>query len=135
MTSSSEYLIDSNILVYFVHLDSAHHKSARRCVEVLEDEGKRLAYTPQNAAEFWAVCTKPMASGGLGYSVGEVAAHLSAFAGRFELLHETPHIYVEWQRVIKEYRILGRQVYDARLAATMRVAGIPKVLTKKRTGF
>jgi predicted nucleic acid-binding protein len=134
-TSSSEYLLDTNILVYFVHLDSVHHRSSRESVELLEREGHLPVFTPQNAVEFWAVATKPTSAGGLGYLVDEARAHLEAFGRRFEFLPETPHLFHAWLDVVHQYGTVGRNVFDARLAAAMSLHRIPKIVTENFKDF
>jgi len=91
--SPSEYLLDSNIFIYLVHIPSIFHHSVRNCVEMLEREGATLVYTPQNAVEFWNGCTRPVAAGGLGFGTEEVQMQMNLIRTRFRLVSDTSLVH------------------------------------------
>jgi predicted nucleic acid-binding protein len=85
--------------------------------------------TAQNVIEFWSVCTRPVASNGLGLLPRQAARHVSRIDALFHFLPDVPQIYEEWKRLVRAQSVSGLQVYDARLAATMKVYGVVSILT------
>jgi predicted nucleic acid-binding protein len=53
----------------------------------------------------------------------------------FPLLPDTAEIYPEWERLVIQYKVLGKPAHDARLVAAMKVHGLATILTLDRTGF
>ena len=47
----------------------------------------------------------------------------------FYLLLDTDDIYTEWEKLVSANRVLGKEAYDARLVATMKVHRITHILT------
>ena len=47
----------------------------------------------------------------------------------FPLLSDIPTVYPEWRRLVVKFGVSGVQVYDARLAATMKANNITYILT------
>jgi predicted nucleic acid-binding protein len=133
--STCDYLIDSNLLAYFVHEQSEFYLPSRKAVEILGAEGFTLGYCPQNAIESWAVATRAVAKGGLGYKSVQAEEQLEIFASRFILLAETADIFPQWQDVVRQHGTIGHQVFDARLAASMRLHQVPAILTKNTRDF
>jgi predicted nucleic acid-binding protein len=92
--------------------------------------GEALYVTPQNIAEFWAAATRPVgAANGLGLTTAAVAAEIGTIERLFQLAADDPAIYSTWKGLVVTHRVLGTQVYDARLVAAMLVHGISHILT------
>jgi predicted nucleic acid-binding protein len=51
------------------------------------------------------------------------------------LLPEDPLVHEEWRRLVVGVSIVGRQAHDARLAASMIVHQIPRILTFNTADF
>lgn len=47
----------------------------------------------------------------------------------FTFLPDSPSLYDEWEQLILQYGVTGRQAHDARLIAAMKVHGLSKILT------
>ncbi len=45
------------------------------------------------------------------------------------LLPEGPEVYPEWKRLIRDYKVRGLKVFDARLVAVANVYGVSSILT------
>ena len=64
-------LLDTNILTRLAEPGHAMHQPARDAAKALQSQGHTLCIVPQNLYEFWVVCTRPIASNGLGKSAAE----------------------------------------------------------------
>lgn len=121
-------LLDTNILL---RLTQPHHPqapAAARAVRKLRAQGESLVLTQQNVVEFWVVATRPVAANGLGLSVEQVIAEVDAIKRLFILQPEVP-IHDTWERLVRDYRISGKNAHDARLVAAMMAQGIDSLLT------
>jgi predicted nucleic acid-binding protein len=90
---------------------------------------------PQNIAEFWNVATRPAELNGLGLSHEEVLDEVSSIESLLTLLPDVPAIYATWKQIVKDHRVQGVKVYDARLVATMTVYAVDSVLTFNAADF
>ncbi len=79
--------------------------------------------------------TRPAARNGLGLSVVEADREVRAIENGMILLPDNEAVYREWRRIIVQHAVLGVQVHDARLAASMLVHGVTSILTFNVTDF
>jgi predicted nucleic acid-binding protein len=64
------YLADTNILLRFLLINDPAYQAIGQAVRTLKARGEQIVTTPQNMAEFWNVCTRPITvRGGLGLTV------------------------------------------------------------------
>jgi len=47
----------------------------------------------------------------------------------FALLDDTPQIFSAWERIVRQYRVTGKQAHDARLVAATEVHNVTHLLT------
>ena len=123
------YLVDTSVLVRAVHRRDPACSTARRALTSLSQSDHRLCVLPQNLAELWFVCTRPVASNGLGFSYARTNAYVEQFERYFDMFFETPAVYAEWRSLLGQHRMVGRQLFDARLAAAALVHSFDRVLT------
>jgi len=123
-------LVDTNLLLRLAQPNHGQYRVATDGVARVRVAGEALYVTPQNIAEFWAVATRPVgAANGLGLSPAAVAAEIGTIERLFQLAAEDAAIYPTWKGLVVTHRVLGLQVYDARLVAAMLVHGIDRILT------
>ncbi|HEY6230419.1 MAG TPA: PIN domain-containing protein [Pyrinomonadaceae bacterium] len=122
------YLVDTNVLLRSVQTFHPMHSAAVRAIDVLLNN-EILSVIPQNFIEFWAVATRAKTSNGLGLTVEEAAARIQFIKSVLQLLPDVDGIFEEWERLVFQHQVLGKQVYDARLVAAMRVHGLTHLLT------
>jgi hypothetical protein len=79
--------------------------------------------------------TRPLTRNGLGLTVVEAEREVRAIEAGMTLLPDSGAVYWEWRRIIVQYGVLGVQVHDARLAASMYVHGVDHILTLNVTDF
>ena len=129
------YLVDTNVLLRFSRHDDLHHQIVQDAVHKLEAEGHQLRTTLQNFAEFWNVATRPANQNGFGHTIFETEQLLLGLEKFFSLLPDSPEIYPIWKRLVVKYNVSGRQVHDARLAASMVAHNLTHILTFNVTDF
>lgn len=129
------YLLDTNILLRLLDNNSPHDATVFAAVDMLKEQGERLYFAPQNAAELWNVVTRPIDKNGLGLSTDRAGALLTEIEQLFELLLDTPSIYPAWRSLVQTAKVAGVQVHDARLVAWMQVHDVTHVLTLNVSDF
>ena len=123
-------LLDTNVLLRLAQPHHRQYRAATGGVARARLAGEALSVTPQNIAEFWAVATRPVgAANGLGLTAAAAAAEIATIEQMFELAADDPEIYPIWKGLVVTHRVLGAQVYDARLVAAMLAHGIDRILT------
>lgn len=133
--AETPYLLDSNILVRWVKANHEQHRLVISSIDrILKADGD-LCYTSQNVAEFWSVCTRPLDRNGYGFSPEEADRRAKFFEVQLRLLPDGAAVHEEWRRLIVAHKVSGVQVYDARIAAAMRVHGVRRILTLNDRDF
>lgn len=127
--------MDTNILLRISKRHDAWCLPVREALKALIADHTQLTIAPQNVAEFWNVCTRPKVNNGYGLSVVRTNKRLQQIERGVTLLSDRPDVYVEWRRLLLEYKVIGAQVHDARLVAAMRVNGIRRILTLNDKDF
>jgi predicted nucleic acid-binding protein len=124
-------LLDTNILARLAQSTSPQHATARSAVDWLQKGGERICIVPQVLYEFWVICTRPIGSphNGLGLTIDQVKAEVSRAQTLFAFLPDTSDVYTEWERLVVQHAVKGRNAHDARLVASMNVHGISRLLT------
>jgi predicted nucleic acid-binding protein len=128
-------LIDTNILLRMTRRSDPQHKIVDAALAQLASQGTTLNYTHQNMAELWNAMTRPVARNGLGLTVAEAEREVLAIEAGMTLLPDGEAVYREWRRVVVQHGVMGVQVHDARLAATMYVHGVGHILTLNVADF
>jgi predicted nucleic acid-binding protein len=122
-------LVDTNILLRATRRADPQHHIVSTALARLVGAATTLHYTPQNIAELWNAMTRPLTRNGFGLSASDADTEVRAIEVGMTLLADNEAIYHEWRRVIVQHSVLGVQVHDARLAATMYVHGVAHILT------
>ena len=130
------YLADTNILLRFLLLNDPAYPAIRQAVRILKARGEQIVATPQNMAEFWNVCTRPITvRGGLGLSVAATEMRLRLLERHFPVLPDSPAFYEEWKTLVLAHKVRGVNVHDARLVAAMMIQGVSHILTANVKDF
>lgn len=123
-------LADTGILLRLLDRTDPMHADTRMAVRVLRQRGDACVTSPQNAAEFWNVCTRPAtARGGLGLDIAETNRRLSVIERLIPVFPDAPAAYAHWRRLTVGSSVMGVQSHDARLVAFMVAYGLTHVLT------
>ena len=128
-------LVDTNVLLRSAQPNHPHSSQATQAVSRLLRQRDSVFFCPQNIAEFWNVATRPADKNGLGFSHEEVLREVSSIEGMLTLLPDIPTIYTAWKAIVRDYKVQGVKVHDARLVAVMNVYAVQNVLTFNDTDF
>jgi len=129
MPNSDACLLDSNILLRISKINDPHHAAINQALHVLVKQGSRLCYTSQALGEFWNASTRPANKNGFGLSVAETDSIARAIERHFEFLPDSKDVHDRWRSLLIKHNVIGVQVHDARLAASMYVHGVGQLLT------
>ena len=129
------WAVDTNVLLRTTDAGKTAQSAAEGAIETLRLSGETLSIFPQNLIEFWAVATRPFANNGLGLSVAQAAAQLNSLKSMFPVLPDTPEIFSEWERIVVQHKVSGKQAHDARLVAAMNVRNLTQLLTFNTSDF
>jgi len=132
---ADSYLIDSNILLRISRRGDPVHRIVDSALERLLREDAALYYTHQNIAEFWNVWTRPLDKHGFGLPGETAAREVVKFETMMAFAADSAAVYESWLQLVRDYRVSGVQVHDARLVAAMLVHGIPNLLTLNVADF
>jgi len=129
------YLIDTNVLVRLAQPKNPDQRETRRALGTLRRHPEFLGIIPQNLIEFWAVATRPASSNGLDLTVDETARQIGKLKALFTLLPDSSDIFGEWERLVLQHQVSGKQAHDARLVAAMNVHKVTHLLTFNTADF
>lgn len=131
-----DYLFDTNIFLRLAENYSSERPAIINAILNARADNKTICYTPQILAEFWNVCTRPAsARGGFGLSVAQTERKVNLIQKYFELLPDTLQTFTEWRKIVSDYNILGVQVHDAKLIASMNVHKVEYLVTLNEKDF
>jgi predicted nucleic acid-binding protein len=122
------FLIDTNILLRLVQPRHPQSTIARRALDVLRSRAEPLCICHQNIVEFWVVTTRPISANGLGFSTERTHWEVGSILDFFLLLPESP-LRSEWERLVVDYKVSGKNAHDARLVAAMLIHEVESILT------
>jgi predicted nucleic acid-binding protein len=129
-------LLDTNILLRLVDRNDPLNAMVRAAARGLKVRGDVLVMTVQNVAEFWNVCTRPTsARGGLGLSIAETDRRLRLLERIVSILPDSPAVYAIWRNLVVTLGVVGVQVHDTRLVASMQANAVTHIMTLNGADF
>ena len=129
------YLVDTNLLLRLAEPKHSMYSVVLNATDVLRTRRELLGIVPQNLIEFWAVATRPRANNGLGMTIDKATTELMSLKALFVLLLDEPSVFSEWEKLVVQYRVSGKQAHDARIVAAMKVHGVTHLLTFNTDDF
>ena len=128
-------LVDTNILLRSVQPNHPLSAQATGAVSKLLRHDDAVFFCSQNLAEFWNVATRPAGQNGLGLSQEEALHDVASIERLLTLLPDVPAIYGAWKEIVRDHKVQGVKVYDARIVAVMNVYGVGNILTFNSADF
>jgi predicted nucleic acid-binding protein len=129
------FAVDTNVLLRSIDEGHSAQAIAQNGLLALREHRETLTVFPQNLIEFWAVATRPNANNGLGWSIERAEEELRSLKSLFVVLPDTDAIFPEWQKLVVQYHVSGKQAHDARLVAAMNVHNLTQLLTFNTSDF
>lgn len=129
------FLVDTNVLLRSAEPNHPMYADAVNAINILLGRGEELYIVPQNLVEFWNVYTRPIERNGLGHTAASAHMEVNRLKALFPLLLDTSAIYLEWERLVVTYSVVGVNVHDARLVAAMLVHQLTHILTFNTRDF
>lgn len=130
------YLFDTNLFLRLARRNDPQRQLALEALQRLRSRNEVVCFTPQVLSEFWNVCTRPAsARGGLGLSLTQTERKARLLERYFRFLPDSLATFQEWRRLVVTHSVMGVEVHDAKLVASMNVYGITHLLTFNVTDF
>lgn len=128
--------IDTCVLLRTRDIRSPLHAVAKLALQQIADSNVRGFVAPQILAEYWAVATRPADQrGGLGLSPDAVRDDIRYFMELYAMAREPLNLFDVWLDLLSTYGVSGKAVWDARLAAVMKVNRIEYLITFDTADF
>jgi len=128
-------IVDSNILCRLARNDDPQHELAKKAVELCLQRREELLLTPQAQREFWVVATRPREKNGLGLTPSQAAQLLKDFEQFSSFVPDTPAVHQNWQRLVAQHDVSGKDAHDAGFVAAMQAHGVSQILTFNAQDF
>ncbi len=129
------FLLDTNVLARLAQPDHRQHAVAAAAVEALRVRKEHLCVVPQILYELWVVCTRPANLNGLGLSVAQARSEIASVKIFCTFLRDERAIFQQWERLVAEGHVKGKNAHDARLVAAMVRHGLTHILTFNADDF
>lgn len=126
--------VDTNVLVYAHRRESRHHSEADRIVRELAEGAAPWAIPWPCVYEFFSVATHPRIWRDAASSPDEAWRQIDAWTASpsVSLLGETEEFLGVLERFVRQPRVRGPVVHDARVAALCLVHGVEQLLSADR---
>ena len=121
-------VVDTNVLVYALDADAPKHAPSRALLEAGHDASTALYVTSQILCEFYSIVTnarrvqRPC-------SPADALAAISSLLGFLRVLPVPMHAIEELLRLLGRRPVIGADIFDLQILATMKVNGILRIYT------
>ena len=123
-------LIDANVLIYAVDLDSQRHSASHGLLEAAGKAGTHLYVTSQVLCEFYSIVTNPRRIGAP-HSPAEALRIISELLA-LPCIHVLPtpsRAVAGWMALLERHPVTGGDVFDLQIVATMQANNIHRIYT------
>jgi predicted nucleic acid-binding protein len=133
-TAAEKVFVDTNVLVYTQLALSPHHAVAVARLNELAAGGAELWISRQILREYLSAMSDP---GLLTATIPmtSLLTDVQKFDNHFRVAEEDPAITIFLIGLLLQIPVLGKQIHDANIVATMQTHGIPKLLTHNTADF
>ncbi len=132
---AEQLFCDTNVLLSAIDRRRALHAQALHVLDVLPNQGTALCVSGQILRELVGVCTRPIEANGLGMPMSSALANVVAISERCRLLEETRAVHASLLELLRTHDVLGKQVHDANVVATMLTHGVRDLVTANVADF
>lgn len=128
-------LVDTNVLIRSLIPNHPQFVEADAAIAKLRTRGDELILVAQNVYEYWVVATRPASENGFGLSAVDALIELKRLRNLYRVLADIPAILDEWETLVTNHAVMGKNGHDTRLVAAMQVHGIASMLTFNKQDF
>jgi predicted nucleic acid-binding protein len=134
--SADRALLDTHILIYALDPTSEFYAASDALLERTKTAGAGLCIAPQNLAEFYAIVTNARRVA-TPRKPEEALAVIEQFLERpgLELLPVPTDTVARWIALVRRRPVVGGDLFDIQLIATMLGNGITRIYTFNRDDF
>jgi predicted nucleic acid-binding protein len=134
--SADRALLDTNILIHALDPSSAYYPACDALLARTKVADAGLCVAPQNLAEFFAITTSARRVP-IPRKPEEALAVIEQFLERpgLELLPMPTDIVSRWVALARRHPVVGGDVFDLQLVATMLASGVDRIYTFNRDDF
>ncbi|HEX4053312.1 MAG TPA: TA system VapC family ribonuclease toxin [Tepidisphaeraceae bacterium] len=129
-------LLDTNVLVYSLYHDAPQHAACRVLVEKARSADAALFVAAQTMAEFYSVVTNPRRATNP-RSAAEAVDTIERFLAMpgLALVHQPTDVVARWCDLLRDHAVVGSDIFDLQLVATMMASGIGRIYTFNSDDF
>jgi predicted nucleic acid-binding protein len=135
MTDDKIVLLDTNVLLSATAPLRPLHRAALKVLNDWPNQGLVLAVSSQILREYLVVATRPIEVNGLGLSIEDALANVTALRGRMRLLADGEPVWDRLRSLVAAYGCRGKQIHDANVVACALTSGVTKLATANMGDF
>lgn len=128
-------LLDTNILLRLSDTDHPASAEVVTALDWMDAHAIEGVIVPQVMYEYWVVATRLLEHNGLGRDTVTAATDIRDFCTLFRLLLDERGVFVQWQKLVTDYAVVGKLAHDTRLVAAMQRHGVTDILTFNKPDF
>jgi uncharacterized protein len=125
-------IVDTNVLVYALDADATQHLVSRRLLDEGCNGATNLYVTSQILCEFYSIVTNPRRVA-KPRSAAEAIAAITNLLSFLKVLPIPAHTVEGWLGLLRSRPVMGGDVFDLQLVATMLVNGLQPIYTYNTT--
>ncbi len=129
MTDDKRRFVDTNILITASDADRERHIDCRNLIESALAGQIGLFASGQIFREYLVVATRPIKNNGLAMQTRRALENVQAFKQCIKVLDENSRVSDRLTTLIQRYKLRGKRIHDANVAATMLEHGLKRLVT------
>jgi predicted nucleic acid-binding protein len=133
-TMGDKIFIDTNILLYANFTNSPFHSAAITKLQTLTTQGAELWVNRQVFREYWVAKSRAM-DVALAYDPIEIRNDIQQFEQIFQVADDTDFITQKLLELAVKSTVIGKQIHDTNIVASMIINKIPNLLTHNVADF
>jgi predicted nucleic acid-binding protein len=133
MTDAEEWFVDTNVLIYATNAHSPWHQQATAVLNAARQRGVNFVISPQILREYLVTATRPAPTPLLRSS--EALENVEIYQKEFRVVADSPEVSAILVALVRRYDVLGKQVHDTNLVATMLTHCVSYLLTHNVSDF
>jgi len=129
-------VLDANILAYALNADAPQHLASRALLEAASDPSVTLYVTSQILCELYSLITNPrrFVSASSSAEAWNIISDMLALPG-LQVLPTPARAVARWMELLKRRPVVGGDVFDLQIVATMQANGIERIYTFNTDDF